>query len=213
MFNLAVPVSRCSPVMPKAEKILKRKAEGGEKPPVHLLPPGARSWQRSSTLTVSVFAIQWCKPAVSSNETPFAFHMVKQHMLAVPCHPFKDYIHGKLSPEKSNANTVIKKTPRFSLGRVVSFYTLFLWAHHCGKNTVSGCIPEYTSIQVLKQLQTPLEKAAALPCSSKWWYPHIGKNEKRFFPGNSQVERFHPFPSFQNIFPRFLAVLRRAPLG
>lgn len=86
VFNFAVPIICLLPQ--QLEEILKRKCEGGKKPPLHFLPQGARTWWRRNTFTVSIFAIRWCKPAVSAGDIPFIFHMVKQHILAVWCHHF-----------------------------------------------------------------------------------------------------------------------------
>ena len=130
MVNLAVPISHCLPVIPKAGKDPEKKGwgRGGV--------PFALPWPRSQNLVKKehVNGFNICNKMVQTSsvnkwDSLYISHGKESHAscLMPSFYCKKDYIHCKLSPEKSYVNTVIQKETRSSLGRVASFYTLFLW--------------------------------------------------------------------------------------
>lgn len=114
-------------------KIQKRKGKGGEKPPLHLLAPGARTWWRRSTLAVSVFAIKWCKPTVLASDRPSTSPMVKQHMLAVWYHHFNARLYSLqiISWEKLCENSQPKRNKIFLGMSCLLLHTVSMRRHNC----------------------------------------------------------------------------------
>lgn len=128
MFNLAVPISHCLPVIPNARKDPEEKGWGrGEG-------PFARPSPRSQNLVKKehVNSLNICNKMVQTSsvgkwDSLYISHGKEAHagclMSSFYCK--KDYSHCKLSPEKSHANSVIQKETRSSWGELLPFTHCF----------------------------------------------------------------------------------------